>query len=77
MLHSTATQSTYLVLVRVRAELVTDLLRRRLLALGLHGRRRRVGLALELVTEVLGGRLLGVGLRSVEDASSHNSRRSV
>ena len=30
---------------------------------GLHGGRRRVGVALQLITEVLGGRLLGVGLR--------------
>ena len=58
------TRKTYLVLVRVRAELVADLLRRRLLALGLHGRGRRVGLALELVTEVLGRRLLRVGLHT-------------
>ena len=55
--------NTHLIIVRVGAESVTDALGGRLLALGLEGRRSRVGLALELVAEVLGGRLLGVGLQ--------------
>ena len=54
--------NTYLIVVRVGAESVTDALGGRLLALGLDGRRSRVGLALELVAEVLSGRLLRVGL---------------
>ena len=59
---SCTTERMYLGLVRIGAERIADLLRRRLLALGLEGGRGRVGLALELVAHVLGGRLLRVGL---------------
>jgi hypothetical protein len=54
--------ATHVVVVRVARDGVTRTLRRRLVALGLDGRRNRVGSALDLVTEVLGGGLLRVGL---------------
>ena len=56
--------NTHLIVVRVGAESVTDALGGGLLALGLEGRRSRVGLSLELVAEVLGRRLLRVGLHT-------------
>ena len=64
------TQAAHLVLVRVGAERVAHLLRRRLLALRLHARRGRVRLALEHVAEVLRGRLLGVGLQAHRTSSA-------
>jgi hypothetical protein len=54
--------ATHVVVVRVARDGITRTLRRRLVALGLDGRRERVGSALDLVTEVLGGGLLRVGL---------------
>ena len=61
---------TYLVVIGVRTECVANLLRVRLLALGLESRRRRVGIALQLVTEVLSRRLLGVRLEKRVKVSS-------
>jgi hypothetical protein len=55
-------EKTHVVVVRVGREGVADLLRGRLLALGLERGRGRVSVALELVAEVLGRRLLRVGL---------------